>query len=711
MRLPPPLMRATPLVLVVDDDRLMRTMARDTLEQEGWAVIEAEDGTQALERFGEDYPDLVLMDDEMPVRDGISACREIRERYPDDPTPVLILTGAEDRGCIERAYEAGATDFASKPPNWTILSHRVRFLLRASRDLRELHRSQALLADAQRLAQVGYWCWNAQTGQMEWSDEIYRIFGLEPRSIEPNPRNWWKLMHPDDRGEVRQRARAALSSGGHYAVEHRLLLDDDAVKHVHQHAEMAQSERGAGRWLVGTLQDVTEQRQAQEEIRYLANFDGLTGLANRRHFLDSLALALEDARAADEFLALMYLDLDGFKQVNDSLGHAAGDELLRQVAEVLRSHVRASDMVGRLARSDPDADVSRLGGDEFTILLRGLSSSDAAGEVAHRILRDLPRVVRVEDRGIAATASVGIALFPEDGEDAETLMKNADTAMYHAKENGRNSCQFFCTSMNRNSERRLHVEAALRRALDFGGLELHYQPRIDLRTGRPVGLEALLRWTDPELGRVSPVEALEVAQDAGLMERVGEWNFETACAQICTWQARGFEPLPVAVNVGPEQFARGELYATLTGILRRTGVKPQLIEVEITEHAVLRDDEQVAATLRDLRAIGIRVALDDFGTGYSSLGYLTRLPLDLLKLDRSFIRDVCGDGSASGVVRGIIDMCKSLGLRVVAEGVDAEEQAAALRELGCDELQGFLVSPAVPGEDAEIFLSPRSQPE
>jgi diguanylate cyclase (GGDEF)-like protein/PAS domain S-box-containing protein len=711
MRLPPLLMRPSPLVLVVDDDRLMRTMARDTLEQEGWSVVEAEDGSQALERFHEDRPDLVLMDVEMPGRDGISVCREIRARYPDDPTPVLILTGAEDRGCIERAYEAGATDFAAKPPNWTILTHRVRFLLRASGNLRELHRSQALLADAQRLAKVGYWCWSAQAGRMEWSDEIYRIFGLEPGSIEPNPRNWWNLMHPDDRGVVREHARVALSEGGHYAVEHRVLLRDDAVKHVHQQAEMSQSERGGGRWLVGTLQDVTEQRQAQEKIRYLANFDGLTGLANRRHFLESLDLGLEDARADDEVLALLYLDLDRFKQINDSLGHAAGDELLRQVAEILRSHVRASDVVGRLSRSDPKAAVSRLGGDEFTILLRDVSTSEAAGEVARRILRDLPRAVCVEDRGIAATASLGIALFPEDGDDAETLMKNADTAMYHAKEGGRNSYQFFCTSMHRTSERRLHVEAALRRALDHGGLELHYQPRIDLATGRAVGLEALLRWTDPELGRVAPMEALEVAQAAGLLERVGEWNFETACAQIRTWQERGFEPLPVAVNVPPEQFADGQLYSMLTQILKRTGVRPQLIEVEITEHAVLGDDEQVALTLRDLRAIGIRVALDDFGTGYSSLGYLTRLPLDLLKLDRSFVRDVCGGGSASGVVRATIEMAKSLGLRVVAEGVDAEEQAAALRELGCDELQGFLVSPAVPGEEAEVFLAPSSRPD
>lgn len=702
--LPPLLLRAQPLLLVVDDDRLQRTMARDALEGHGYSVNEAVDGAMAVARFEEDRPDLVMMDVEMPGRDGIWACRQIRERFPGDRVPILIVTGQEDRASIDRAYEAGATDFASKPLNWALIRHRLRFLLRASRRLRELQRSQALLANAQRRARLGHWCWNAQTNQMEWSEEIYRILGLEPADTEPNVRDWWGLIHPDDRGTVREKARGALEASQPYGLEHRLLLADDVVRHVHQCAEAALSERGDERWLVGTLQDVTQQRRAQDEIRYLANFDGLTGLANRRHFLESLEQALIEARENEHPLAVVYLDLDRFKQINDTLGHAAGDELLRQVAEVLRSHVRSSDVVGRLKGADPAAAVSRLGGDEFTILLHGMERPESAGEIVRRILRDLPRVLSVEGRGISTTASAGIAVFPADGNDAETLMKNADTAMYNAKERGRNQCRFFCSSMNTESARRLHVEAALRKALDHGQLELHYQPRIDLATGQAVAFEGLMRWTDPELGRVSPLEALAAAETAGLIERVGEWSFEVACAQIRTWQDRGCTPLPIAVNVPSRQFAEGRLYGLVTRVLQETGVQPEQIEIEITEHAVLQDNEVVALTLRDLRAIGIQVALDDFGTGYSSLAYLTRLPIDILKLDRSFVRDVVEDPSASGVVAATIAMAKSLGMRVVAEGVDAEDQAAALRELGCDELQGFLVSPAVPGEDAEAFL-------
>jgi diguanylate cyclase (GGDEF)-like protein len=477
------------------------------------------------------------------------------------------------------------------------------------------------------------------------------------------------------------------------------------VKHVQQQAERVPDSRGEGRWLAGTLQDISEQRRTQEQIRHLANFDGLTGLANRRHFLDGLEQALAET-GDDEVVALMYLDLDRFKHINDSLGHGAGDEMLRQVAEVLRSHLRASDIVGRIAEADAPASVSRMGGDEFTILLRGLDGPDEAADVANRILRDLPRAVCVEERGVAATASIGIALFPADGEDSESLMKSADTAMYHAKDEGRNRLRFFSPTMNQNSERRLHVDAALRRALEHDRLEMHYQPRIDLQTGRAVGLEALLRWTDPELGRISPLEILDVAKMAGLTDRLGEWVLEAVCRQICRWQDKGLEPIPVAVNVAPEQISGRNLYAVLTQVLKRSGVSPQQIELEITEHGVLDHDEHVLVTLRDLRAIGIRIALDDFGTGYSSLGHLTRLPLDVLKLDRSFVRDVSIEGSTAGVIQAVIAMANSLDLRVVAEGVDDGEQASTLRELGCHEIQGFLISPAVAAEEAEIFFSP-----
>jgi diguanylate cyclase (GGDEF)-like protein len=550
--LAPLVLRERPIILVVDDDRMIRAMSRDALEEAGYEVVEACDGAEALDRFEQQRPDLLMLDVEMPGRDGISVCRELRERYPDDPTPILIVTAADGRSSIDQAYDAGATDSAGKPLNWVLLLHRVRFLLRASRALRELHRSEGLLAEGQRLAGLGHWSWNAESGEMSWSDEIYRIFGLEVGGIEPNVRNWWDRIHPDDRGPLREQV-AALGSEGRFSTEHRVLVGGDTVKHALQQAEASNDGTGSGTWLVGTLQDITERRRAQEEIRYLANFDGLTGLANRRYFVDSLNQALDVARADDSKLALIYLDLDRFKRINDSLGHAEGDDALRQVSEVLRRHVRSSDVVARLGSGDQSSAVSRLGGDEFTILLYGIPTVETAGEVARRILRDLPESVSVGPDGFAPTGSIGIAVFPSDGEDADALMKRADTAMYHAKEAGRNSYQFFCPTMSQASLRKLRVESALRDALDHGGLELHYQPRIDLQTGVPVAMEALLRWTDPELGKVSPVEALAVAAESDLIDRIGIWNFETACAQIRTWREQGYRPLPVAVTSLPSR--------------------------------------------------------------------------------------------------------------------------------------------------------------
>jgi diguanylate cyclase (GGDEF)-like protein len=699
--LAPLVLRARPIILVVDDDRMIRAMSREALEEEGYDVVEAADGAEAMDLFEKRRPDLLMLDVEMPGRDGISVCRELRERYPEDPTPILIVTAADGRGAIDGAYDAGATDFASKPLNWALLQHRVRFLLRASRALRELHRSEGLLAEAQRLAGLGHWSWNAETDEMSWSDEIYRIFGLAVGGIEPNVRNWWDRIHPDDRDSLRERV-ASLGSDGSFSVEHRVLVGGETVKHVLQQAEASNDGTDSGAWLVGTLQDITERRRAQDEIRYLANFDGLTGLANRRHFVESLDQALELARVEDSKLALLYLDLDRFKRINDSLGHAEGDDALRQVSEVLRRHVRSSDVVARLGSGDQSSAVSRLGGDEFTILLYGIPTVETAGEVARRILRDLPESVSVGPDSIAPTGSIGIAVFPSDGEDAAALMKSADTAMYHAKEAGRNSYQFFCPTMSQKSLRKLQVESALRGALDRDELELHYQPRIDLQTGVPVAMEALLRWTDPELGKVSPVEALAVAAESDLIDRICVWNFETACAQIRSWCEQGHTPLPVAVNVPPKQVASGELCELVTRVLRETGVPPALLEIEITEHALLQNDETVALTLRELRAIGIQVALDDFGTGYSSLSYLTRLPASILKLDRSFVLEA--DFTPGGVICCVIAMAKGLGMCVVAEGVDDKEQASALRELGCDELQGFLVSPAVDGDQAIGFL-------
>jgi diguanylate cyclase (GGDEF)-like protein/PAS domain S-box-containing protein len=688
-----------PLILVVDDDRMAREMARSALEEAGYVVAEAANGAEALKVFEGRRPSLVLLDLQMPVLDGFSACEQLRSRYPEDHSPVLVVTGNEDRESVDRAYEVGATDFTHKPVNWPLLVHRVRYLLRVSDAFGELRRSQASLASSQRIARLGSFEWDADSNEMHWSDETYRIFGLVPGSVEASYESFWKRVHPDDREKAREAIRESLKQSKQFSVEHRVQRLSGEPRHVRQQGEISEEEGRAGTWIVGTVQDVTEQWAAQQKINYLASYDSLTGLVNRRLFREQLERAMAAARERNHSFALLFMDLDRFKRINDTLGHDAGDQILKAVAERLRLHVRGSDVVARGEEEDEAAAVSRLGGDEFTVLLSKITRPEEAGDVARRILRVLPEPISVNGQEVAITGSVGIAVYPTDGEDADELVRHADAAMYHAKDRGRNNCQFFSDSMNAESLRKLTVESRLREALERGELRLHYQPIVDLRTGAITGAEALLRWNHPELGTVSPSEFVPVSEETGLIVPIGEWVLRTACCQAKQWQEEGYLDILMSVNVSIRQFAHHDLRDTVARALQDSGIDPSYLELELTESFMMQDDEAAATVLRDLRAIGVRVALDDFGTGYSSLSYVTRFPLDTLKMDRCFVRDIDSDPGAAGIASAVISMAHSLDARVVAEGVDTEEQATFLRAQGCDEMQGFLFSEAVPADE------------
>ena len=695
-----------PLVLVSADDGKIRNEARAALEKSDYAVALAAHGSETVECFGRLRPDLVLLDVAMPELEGFETCRELRRERPDDATPIVIVTHSLDEASIDRAYEVGATDFIAKPVNWLLLSHRLRSLLRASHAIANLRENQTSLANAQRIARLGSWEWDTETNQMQWSDEVYRIFGLVPDDKPQTYDSFWNAVHPEDRDSARDRVEEGLRKSKHFAVEHRLQRPDGSERFVEQQGELVRDDRRrAGTWVCGTVQDVTEQRYSQEQIRYLANYDSLTGLANRRLFKERLARAIEQARKRNFLVALLYMDLDRFKRINDTLGHSAGDELLRSVAERLSDQVRSGgDLVGRVAVPEAEPAVSRLGGDEFTILLSSISQPEDAAEVARRILDSLPSPVSIDGHKVSTTGSIGIAIYPLDGEDVETLVKHADTAMYHAKNRGLNSFAFFDSTMNAAVLRKLMLESRLRDAVDRNELRLEYQPRVDMRTGKVIGMEALLRWQHPELGTVSPREFIPLCEESGLIVPIGEWALRAACRQNAEWHAQGYEPLVVSVNVSARQIALKDLRETVSSALQVTGFDPHCLEIEITESMALQDDEETASVLREVRSMGVRIALDDFGAGYSSLRYFTRLPLDTLKLDRCLVRDLGSDPAAASVASAVIAMAHSLGLQAVAEGVDAEEQATILRDCDCDEMQGFLFSGAVSAEDFVRFL-------
>ncbi len=437
--------------------------------------------------------------------------------------------------------------------------------------------------------------------------------------------------------------------------------------------------------------DITEHREAEARVRHLAYNDALTNLPNRMLLCDRAGQAFNNAERHDQSVALMYLDLDHFKHVNESLGHSTGDALLKEVAKRLSSILRESDTIGR------------MGGDEFLIVLPDTDANEAA-HIAHDLLDQFGFPFKISGQTLSITASVGIAMFPQDGVGFDALHKHADVAMYKAKEIGRNRYHFFTAELNTAATERLVLENALRHAVANDELSLHYQPQLEVSSGELVGAEALLRWTHPRLGPIAPDQFIPIAEDTGLIGDIGAWVLREACSQVKQWQDMGLPPLTVAVNVSVKQFAMSNMFELVASALSHSRLAPELLEIEITESVLALDVERTLATLNDIHALGVGIAVDDFGTGYSSLSYLKRFPLDKLKIDQSFINDIVSDKDDREIAAGIINLGHALELAVMAEGVESEAQLALLRELGCDTVQGYLLSRPLPGDDATAYL-------
>jgi len=442
------------------------------------------------------------------------------------------------------------------------------------------------------------------------------------------------------------------------------------------------------RQFIGIMRDITERKAAEEKIIHLAHYDALTDLPNRLLVQDRIQQTIAWAQRAGAQFAVMFIDLDRFKSINDSLGHDAGDQLLQMVAHRLTESLRAEDTVGR------------QGGDEFIVLLASLSAAEDSALVAQKILDALSAPFVINGQDLHTGASIGIAVYPQDGKDVETLLKNSDTAMYHAKEAGRSNYQFFAAQMNAAAAERLLLESNLRRAIERSELLLHYQPLVNIADGSIVATEALVRWNHPELGLVSPARFIPVAEDSGLIVPLGEWVFRQACSQLKRWHEQGMQLPRMVVNLSPRQFRQKHLVQTFSGILSETGVDPHWLGLEITENVIMENPEVSIGILAQLKALGIELSLDDFGTGYSSLGYLKRFPIHKLKIDQSFVRDISADADDEAMVAAIIVMAHQLNIRVVAEGVETEAQLAFLREHGCDEYQGYYFSRPLPADEA-----------
>ncbi len=668
--------RSPGTLLVVDDDSVTRTTLARVLSKAGYEVREAEDGLEAVELCDQQHPDLVLLDVMMPGLDGFETCRRLRQSADYQRLPIVMMTALDDADAVDQAFHAGATDFITKPLNWTLLVQRVRYALRARSMSMELASSREQLAHAQRIARLGHWCMRIDHTTFQFSDQLTEMLQLS--AVRLSMDDFLQRIPDEDRGDVQRSLQTAIAEGKPYALDHRIYLSSTDELILHHQGQVERNDDGDVVGLIGTMQDISERKRAEATIEYQALYDQLTGLPNRRLFRDRLIHATQLCDSAKRSIAVMVMGLDRFTQVNESLGYATGDLLLKAMAQRLGEETAASTTVARLEN------------DVFGILLEDLSGPGELERIADKLHHRLSGIYRLDGQEIYATVSIGVALRNAGSAMEGDLVQAADTAMHRAKDQGGNECRYFHTDMNQRTRQRLDTGKGLRLALERDEFELFYKPQIHCQTGAVVGTEALLRWNRPGHGVVPPDEFIPIAEETGLILPVGQWVLETACTQLRGWREAGMKSLRMGVNFSAKQFTQADLVPLIEGALLHNEIDPRYLDVEITESIALADFDATVRTLNELRELGLSASIDDFGTGFCSLGYLHRLPVSTLKIDRTFVKDIRENGENGAIAKAIIAMAHNLNLSVIAEGVEQKPQFDFFKRNECDEVQGYL---------------------
>jgi diguanylate cyclase (GGDEF)-like protein len=694
-----------PLALVVDDDNASRITMAAALRKAGFETEQVSNGEAAVVLFSEKQPDLIFLDVMMPGMDGFDTCRAIRKCAGGEYVQILMVTGLDDSKSIEESFLAGGNDFVSKPINWTVFGHRARYMLRAGRALKDIHVSRSLLAQTQDVAKIGNWKIDFRNNQCTISSEAMVLLGLpavvkEDLSIA----EMLDIIIGSNKQEVYSSVVDSIRARESFIINFQRETSGETERHIYMHGEILVNENGNPDFLLGVVQDSTRMKQAEDEIRYLAFYDNLTGLANRTLFLDRLKKIIDYSERNNRSFALLFMDIDNFKQINDTMGHHAGDILLKNTADIIQHCIRKSDSVGVNGIDTPDNLVARHGGDEFVLILSDISSPESAAIVARRLLDAIPQTQIILSNEISVTASIGISIYPGDGEDTDELFRHADTAMYHAKKRGRNNYQFCKDSLNEAAVERFSLEQDLKAALANGDFVLHFQPQLKLEDESILGAEALIRWIHPKRGFVAPDQFIAIAEDCGLIVDINKWVIETACEQSRKWQDQGLSDVRIAVNLSGYRLAEQNIVETLQKNLEYNNLEGDAIEVEVTENVLMHDTESIAETLKGIKHLGVGVSLDDFGTGYSSLSYLTTFQVDAIKIDRSFVMGCTDNEKNRVIIKAIIAMGHSLKMKIVAEGVETLEHFQFLKQCGCDECQGFYFSRPVPADEFEKLL-------
>ena len=700
-------------ILIVDDNPVNLGVVVDHLEEQGFDVSVALGGEEALERADFLEPDLILLDVMMPGIDGFETCRRLKAKPTTSAIPVIFMTALTDVTEKVKAFAAGGVDYVTKPFQVEELLARVNTHLALRAAQKQLRaRNAALEAEiaARRAAEDRLAASESRFRRLfETATDGILLLDCETGAVTAANPTMAKMLGCSRTTVIGKRLAEVPGFGS-------IALSADAVEEVRQARYL-----NYGDWplqpaaadpidveVIGSFyrdqsndmvqlnfRDVRERKAAEARILYLAHHDSLTGLPNRTLLADRLAVAIGHARRDGSKIGVLMLDLDHFKTINDSLGHHIGDELLEAVASRLRACLRDSDTA------------ARLGGDEFVIALSNLHSTADAEQVADKVLAAFAEPFVIEGHNLHVGTSIGISMFPGDGEDAAALLQAADIAMYSAKEGRRSKWQVYSKELSAAAQRWHTLSNDIHDARARGELVIHYQPQLAVDSGELMGVEALLRWQHPNEGLISPALFIPLLEERGLIGEVGQWVLESACRQCSAWHAEGRPAIRVAVNVSAQQFYQDDIVSTVRHALRSADLEPQWLELELTESLTLDESETTLRTMEELKAIGVTLSLDDFGTGWSSLSYLRRFPLDRIKIDRSFVRDLTTQSSSAAIVHSILELARSLGLECVAEGVETVEQLNHLQRELCSEFQGFLYSQAIPAEEISLLLRAR----
>lgn len=686
---------APTLLLLLDRDESRASADAHALGQGGFEVCRATDLESARQALECELPEVVLVAEEL-VREGLlpAQLRAIEEALG---LPLFVVVGSSDE---PRALPPEADDWIERPLRPEVVQHRFE-TTRRRRDA-ELRVAQlsSNIDVLQSMGRMGVWGLSPQTGELFCTPASCALLGLPPTDQPLSPDRLLEGVHPESEREVRHWLEEVCNGNDVASVEYEILQRDGSPRRLKLRAHV-RHQTGGQLFVDGIIQDCTPGLDPLEATELVNTNDALTGLPNRKQFLNTLDLAIQDAVVTGEQIAILFLEVNAMTADGSALAQDQREDLLIQVVQRLKVELRGFDVLGQ---SGADLALSRVGSETLTVLLREQSRSQDAFKISRRIRETTEQSFVVMGRDLMVNFNIGIAVYPGDAESPMGLVKCAEEAMYCAKQQGRNNIQFYTSAMNTATFETLTLESSLRRALERDELLVYYQPKIEIASNRIVGMEALVRWRHPELGLVSPAQFIPVAEETGLIIPIGEFVLRTACEQNKRWQEMGLDPIRMAVNLSSIQFRRPDLFDTVVGVLQDTRLDADWLELEITESILLKNVEATISTLHQLKRAGIHLSIDDFGTGYSSLSYLKRFPVDALKIDQSFIREVTANADDASITTSIILMGHSLKLKVIAEGVETKSQLSFLRVLECDEVQGYFFSAPVPADDATKLL-------